>query len=275
MHRNLVNQIDKKSEIQADCDHCFGLCCVALPFGKSTDFAMNKEAGTPCSHLQADDRCSIHSKLREKGCKGCTVYECFGAGQKMTNYTYQGVHWREKKQTAEEMFLVFPVMQQLHEMMYYLLDALSREETASLHNQIQEYLSQTDQITFLNPLRLIQFDIPQHRSMINEVLVAASELVRATTGQQKKMKKRDYIGAKLKESNLMGMNLRGCLFIACDLQGADLRNADVIGADFRDADLRGANLTGSIFLTQVQVNSARGDKTTKLPEHLKIPSHWL
>ena len=55
---------------------------------------------------------------------------------------------------------------------------------------------------------------------------------------------------------------------------ADLRMTDLIGADFRDADLSGADLTGSIFLTQVQVNSAKGDAQTKLSHSLSPPMHW-
>ena len=50
--------------------------------------------------------------------------------------------------------------------------------------------------------------------------------------------------------------------------------ADLIGADFRDADLSGADLTGSIFLTQAQVNAAKGGADTKLPPALSRPAHW-
>lgn len=53
-----------------------------------------------------------------------------------------------------------------------------------------------------------------------------------------------------------------------------MRETDLIGADFRDADLSGADLNGSIFLTQAQVNAAKGDSTTKLPLALRIPDHW-
>jgi uncharacterized protein YjbI with pentapeptide repeats len=69
-------------------------------------------------------------------------------------------------------------------------------------------------------------------------------------------------------------NLRGAYLIGADLRGADLRQADLIGADLRDADLRGADLTGALFLTQSQVNAARGDQTTRLPVAVTRPSHW-
>jgi uncharacterized protein YjbI with pentapeptide repeats len=73
---------------------------------------------------------------------------------------------------------------------------------------------------------------------------------------------------------MRGANLRGAYLIAADLRGADLRSADLIGADFRDADIRGADLTESIFLTQSQLNAAKGDSNTKLPPSLSRPTHW-
>lgn len=50
--------------------------------------------------------------------------------------------------------------------------------------------------------------------------------------------------------------------------------ADLIGADFRDANINGANLERSIFLTQSQINSAKGDLKTKLPKRIVMPNHW-
>jgi hypothetical protein len=50
--------------------------------------------------------------------------------------------------------------------------------------------------------------------------------------------------------------------------------ADVIGADFRAADLGGADLTEILFLTQSQLNAARGDGHTRLPSPLVRPTHW-
>ncbi|MDD4239764.1 MAG: pentapeptide repeat-containing protein, partial [Desulfotomaculaceae bacterium] len=66
----------------------------------------------------------------------------------------------------------------------------------------------------------------------------------------------------------------GAYLIAADLRGVDLSGTDFIGADFRDADLRGADLTRSIFLTQAQLNAAKGDAGTRLPPALTRPTHW-
>lgn len=53
-----------------------------------------------------------------------------------------------------------------------------------------------------------------------------------------------------------------------------MRRCDVLGVDLRDADLSGADLDGALYLTQMQVNSARGDSRTVLPDGFERPSHW-
>jgi uncharacterized protein YjbI with pentapeptide repeats len=268
---------------KADCANCFGLCCVALPFAESADFAFTKDGGTPCHHLQQDFRCGIHQHLREKGFRGCTVYECFGAGQKVSQLTYKGIDWRNNPLAAVEMFRVLPVMQQLHEMLYYLDEALRLEETLPIHSGLCEALTGTERLTSLDAPALLALDIPAHRAAVNTLFKQTSELVRSSAShlpakQSKSTRKikitSDMMGAKLKGADLRGANLRGVFLIAADLRQADMRKADLIGADLRDADLSGADFTGSIFLTQAQVNSANGDSHTKLPPALTIPGHW-
>ncbi|PKG23474.1 pentapeptide repeat-containing protein [Niallia nealsonii] len=262
-------------EYHSDCTNCFGLCCVALPYAKSSDFAFSKDGGTPCSNLQTDNKCRIHTDLREKGFRGCTAYECFGAGQKVSQHIYSDKDWRDYPELSIEMFNVFPIVQQLHEMLYYLNQALTFSETKSIHVLLQNSLKKTEELTFLSPEEILALDIPAHRATVNEVLLQASELVRKTSKSTNKKKNRmDYLGANLKGADFRGMSLRGALLIAANLRGADLRKVDFIGADMRDADLSGANLTESIFLTQAQVNAAIGDRHTKLPKGLTLPSHW-
>lgn len=69
--------------------------------------------------------------------------------------------------------------------------------------------------------------------------------------------------------------MRGACLIAADLRGTDLSGADFIGADLRDADIRGTELTKSIFLTQAQLNVAKGDSSTKIPSSLTHPTGEL
>lgn len=46
-------------------------------------------------NLQSDYCCQIHSQLREKGFKGCTVYHCLGAGQAVSQVTFNGQSWQD------------------------------------------------------------------------------------------------------------------------------------------------------------------------------------
>ncbi|PLR95105.1 pentapeptide repeat-containing protein [Bacillus sp. T33-2] len=281
MPNQLINTDKSRNDLSADCENCFGLCCVSLPYAKSADFAFDKDGGIPCQNLQPDYRCGIHHDLRNKGFRGCAVYECFGAGQKVSQVTYDGIDWRDNPSLAKEMFDVFPIMQQLHEMLYYLNEAIGLEETQPVYSDLKAVIEETVFLTNLSPKSIISLNVPAHRVVVNELLMRTSELVRAHVPPKKnknhrnKISKRsDLIGANLRGADLRGADFRGTLLIAADLREADIRHADVIGADFRDADLSGANLTGSIFLTQAQVNSAEGDVSTKLPPHVRIPDHW-
>ncbi|KMM62526.1 hypothetical protein ACH95_05885 [Bacillus glycinifermentans] len=266
------------NEVRADCMNCFGLCCVALPYAKSADFAFDKDGGTPCRHLQSNFRCAIHEDLRNKGFRGCTAYDCFGAGQKVSQVTYEGKDWRNNPELAKEMFDVFPVMQQLHEMLWYLHEVLSIERAQSIHRDALAILDETERLTRQNKDFILQIDVSAHRRKVNGVLLRTSEIVRAKSPNKKHPKKIGrgsiLIGAKLRDFDLRGANLRGAVLIAADLRNSDLRMADLIGADFRDADLRGADLSESMFLTQAQVNAAKGDRHTKLPPTLRVPDHW-
>lgn len=174
---------------------------------------------------------------------------------------------------------MFPIVQQLHEMLCYLNQALDLEETQTIHNELQNVFDKTLSLTNLNPKDILNLDVPAHREIVNNLLLKTSELTRKDFIQSNKKGKirkgLDYLGANLKGADLRGANLRGALLIASNLMGADLRKVDFIGVDLRDADLSGADLTGCIFLTQAQVNSAKGNKHTKLPRYLKIPAHWL
>ncbi|MFD5779321.1 pentapeptide repeat-containing protein [Streptomyces sp. NPDC126933] len=264
-----------RGDLRADCANCFGLCCVALTFSVSADFPVDKDAGEPCRHLRTDFRCGIHRTLRPQGFQGCTVYDCFGAGQKVSQITFGGKDWRQAPETAERMFAVLPVMRQLQELLRYLTEALSLEPARPLHGEIRHALDETERLTRTDPDTLLALDVAAHRGGVNTLLLRTSELTRAQVrGKKKNRRGADLFGAKLKGADLRGADLRGAYLIAADLRGADLRLADLIGADFRDTDLRGADLTGSIFLTQAQVNAAKGDSATGLPASLSRPAHW-
>lgn len=260
--------------MQADCANCFGLCCVVLPFAVSADFAIDKAPGQACPNLRTDLRCGIHDQLRPRGFAGCAAYDCFGAGQRVSQVTFGGHDWQRAPQTAQQMFDVFPIMRQLHELLWYLSEALTLEGARPLHDELRRARDATEWLTQEHPLVLLELDVAVRRADVNALLLRASELVRAGVRDKKDQRGADLIGADLRGADLYGASLRGALLVGADLRGADLRLADLTGADLRGADLSGADLAGSIFLTHSQLTAAKGDRGTELPPSLTRPTNW-
>ncbi|WP_116248317.1 pentapeptide repeat-containing protein [Nocardiopsis sp. FIRDI 009] len=274
-HQDQQHTIGDHSHLRADCANCFGLCCVALPFTASADFAVDKDAGRPCANLREDFRCGVHSRLREEGFSGCTVFDCFGAGQRVSQGTFGGRDWRTHPGTARRVFDVFGVMRQLHELLWYLTEALTRPEARSLHEELRRVRDDVDRLSRGTAEDIVDLDVAAMRGEVGDLLSRTSALVRGgVPGRTEDHRGADLVGAGLRDADLAGATLRGAWLIAADLRRADLRRADLLGADLRDADLRGADLTGAVFLTQPQANAARGDAATRLPAALDRPSHW-
>jgi len=255
-------------ELQSDCSSCFGLCCVLLPFSASSGFGVDKPGGRPCLNLLDDDRCGIHSTLRADGWPGCTVFECFGAGQQVSQVTYSGVSWREQDNLAE-MGAVLSVMRQLHEMLVHL----SEVERRSPDPTAQATRAEIEALTGADPEPLLLFDLDDLHERVGSLLADASTRVRRDWPTAADRTRQDLAGRPLPGDH-RGSSFRGAMMIRTDLHDADLRDADLLGADLRDADLRGADLSTALFLTQLQVNGTVGDAATRLPPGLARPGHW-
>ena len=266
-------------ELVADCANCVGLCCVALAFDRSGDFAFSKDAGTECRNLDADYRCRIHPLLRAEGMKGCTVFDCHGAGQKVSQTTFGGASWRDSPGTADAMFAVFRVVRQLHEMLLYLR-AASRVESHR-RAEIDAMYETVNAHSRLPGDDILALDLDSIRQLVNPLLSAVSELVRsnavahrASPLPPKLHAGADLLGSDLARRDLRGADLRGALLIAADLSNADLRDCDLLAADLRDANLGGADVSSALFVTQMQLNAAQGDERTRIPSDTVRPSHW-
>jgi uncharacterized protein YjbI with pentapeptide repeats len=81
----------------------------------------------------------------------------------------------------------------------------------------------------------------------------------------------DLAGVNLRTLRLCGADLRGACLIAADLRGADLAAVDLLGADLRDARLEDADLSRALYLTQPQLNSARGSLGTRFARRARSP----
>jgi hypothetical protein len=272
MPRPLLPFADDRAHLRADCSRCAALCCVAPAFAASADFAIDKPAGTPCPNLRADDLCGIHDRLRDRGFPGCAVFDCFGAGQHVTQGTFGGRSWRESPELAGAMFAVLPVMRQLHEMLWYLSEAAAREEAAPLHPEVRSAAGRIEQLAGGRPEELVGLDAGAVRAEVGELLGRVSMQVRGTTAPDRRGA--DLMGRDLRRAPLGNAGLRGAYLIGADLRGVDLGTADLLGADLRAADVRGTDLSRCLFLTQPQATAALGDSSTRLPAVVVRPAHW-
>lgn len=136
-----------KENLKSDCESCSGLCCVALFCSRSDGFPADKEGGKPCQNLQKDFRCRIHAQLSEKKMRGCLAYDCFGAGQKVTREIYPNGSWSEKPSVASEEFQVFVHIFQLHQIEWYLLEAMSVCEDPFMASELETLLQETESMT--------------------------------------------------------------------------------------------------------------------------------
>ncbi|WP_406069276.1 pentapeptide repeat-containing protein [Micromonospora sp. NBC_01638] len=260
------------AQLRADCERCFGLCCVVPAFAASADFAIDKPAGQPCPNLRPDHRCGIHTELRQRGFPGCTVFDCFGAGQQVAQVTFGGRDWRDAPETLPAMAEAFAVLRPLHELLWYLTEAVALRPPADLLGELERARAETVALTEGDPTRLRTVDLAAHRDRINPLLSRASDAARAPGGADRRGA--HLLGVDLRRVDLRRANLRGALLVGADLRGADLSLADVTGADLRGADLRGADLRTTLFLHQTQLDAARGDARSGLPAALTRPPHW-
>jgi uncharacterized protein YjbI with pentapeptide repeats len=262
--------------LRPDCAHCSAWCCVATAFSRSADFAFDRSAGVPCRNLLADFGCAIHSTLRADGMKGCTTFDCFGAGQKVTQLTLGGSSWRDDPAHAGDMFAVFRAMRDLHELLWYLAVARHAAAAAALWSEIDDVAGRIEAATRQPVGTLASLDTLALNAQVTPLLDAVSELVRggATGSTGADLSRRDLAGADLRGSDLRRARLRGAILIAADLRGTDLRRADLLGADLRDARVDDADLSEALYVNQMQLNATHGNAATRMPWELLRPGHW-
>ena len=110
----------RTARLRADCARCCGLCCVASAFSAEQGFGFDKAAHTACRHLGADHCCAIHAELRVRGFPACAAFDCYGAGQWVTQQVFGGRSWRSSSEIASRMFSLYPIYRALHEFMALL-----------------------------------------------------------------------------------------------------------------------------------------------------------
>ena len=255
-----------------DCARCVGLCCVALTFTRSPDFARDKPAGVPCPNLDADFRCRVHATLREVGYSGCDAYSCFGAGPRLTE-AFAGGDWRSQPETAARVFAGFPRTRQLHELLWHVRAALAAPLDGALTGGLADAAERIEGVLRAQPSGIAAPARDRLRELTTTLLRRASAQLRGpATGVD--LSGADLMGADLRHTDLSRASLRGALLLGADLRGVVLDRTDLTGADLRRVRLDDADLGRALFVTESQLRAARGSVTTVLPPGTARPSSW-
>lgn len=264
----------KLKDLKVDCSKCSGLCCTALFFSKIDGFPENKVAGKPCTKLKNDYKCTIHHELEKRNMKGCIGYDCFGAGQHVTQYIYKGETWQTSKELSEEMFNVFVIIFQLYQIRYFLEEAILVIPAKELWSDIENFINENKTICNSTPQSIINFDIEGYRNRVNIILRQVSASILKCFKNSDNRKLTDFLGRSFKNRDMSGLDLSMKLLIATNFDNCTFHGTIFLGADTRDTDFSNADLREAVFLSQGQINSAKGNKNTKLPYHLDYPVTW-
>lgn len=260
-----------------DCTKCCGLCCVALYFSRAEGFPKDKDAGIPCGHLQRDYQCTIHGGLSERGLKGCMAYDCFGAGQRVTGSLTVLPDWETiPPKEAGKIFDSFLAVMQIHQVLWYLTAASTLHLQKPIKDQISMLIKQGNQLAGQPGLTPANGEIAAFRETSNGLLkkICAGLTDRYSAHGASRSRQKNHMGKNYRQKNLTRMDFSMGLLIAADLEQADLTGANFLGADMRDANIRNTDLSQSLFLTQIQVNGAKGNQHTILPPYLSKPASW-
>ncbi|GAA0781205.1 hypothetical protein E1180_20685 [Roseibium denhamense] len=109
-----------RPSLDPDCASCAALCCVVFAFDRSESFAYDKGAGEVCKNLAPDNTCKIFEKRSALGYQGCITYNCYGAGQRVTQEVFNGRSWRDDKALLTPMGEALSVLRRIHEQLMLL-----------------------------------------------------------------------------------------------------------------------------------------------------------
>lgn len=267
--------LEALQKMQIDCGACSGICCAALYYAKSEGFPCDKAPGEACRYLAKDFKCQIHDALGKKHLKGCMAYDCFGAGQFVMETFYKNTNWRKNPAIKDQLFETFLKVEQLFQMKNYLLQTAAMAPASALRGEVEGLLKENEALTLKAPTLSGYEAIEAHRDEVNKCIQKAADAVHYALHQKpRKITPGQYLGKNFKCADLTGKDFTVSLLIAANLEGCKLVGANFLGADMRDTNIKNTDLSESLYLSQGQINAAKGNRATKLPSWLNRPISW-
>lgn len=187
-------------------------------------------------------------------------------------------------------------------------DVLPSMDVVAAINAIQSLRpADSDRRIALDGVNFADTRIPEidlHSASLNEGVFTNADMRRANLSNSlllnANLEAANLEGAKLSNSAISNSNLKAAIFLGSDLERATLQESDLSGASLSACYMRGANMERSVFagtrfigtildganvrgadfstsefLTQPQIDTAVGDRDTRLPPTLQRPQHWI
>ena len=133
----------------------------------------------------------------------------------------------------------------------------------------------------LSRAKLVQ--LSGYRAKFTKAKLAGADLTKAELARAVFVDA-DFTGANLSKAEMQRASLEGAVLSGVNLTGADLARANLVktqvagaqlaGARIYRARIEGVDFSAALGLTQVQIDTACGDKKTLLPKGLKTPAAW-
>ncbi|HEY5410637.1 MAG TPA: hypothetical protein VIJ94_07910 [Caulobacteraceae bacterium] len=108
-------------------------------FDCSDEFAIDKPACTACPNLDGADLCRIHDRLEPAGFKGCVLYDCLGAGQRVVQEVFAGASWRQDPSLLPAMGRALVALRGVHELIQLLQEAAKAPLTDGERLQLEAF----------------------------------------------------------------------------------------------------------------------------------------
>ncbi|RXI51856.1 hypothetical protein DP131_13935 [Clostridium tetani] len=206
--------------------------------------------------------------------KGCIGYDCFGAGQYVTQNIYKGETWRTSQKQAKEIFDIFVIIFQLYQIRYFLEESKIVIPAKELWSDIQDLINENEDLCNSTRQSILDIDIESYRSKVNIILKQICDYIMRCSKRSDNKGVREFLGRNFKKRDMSGLDLSMKLLIATNFDGCIFDGTVFLGADTRDTNFSNADLREAVFLTQGQINSSKGNRNTKLPKHLDYPVTW-
>ena len=205
--------------------------------------------------------------------RGCIGYDCFGAGPFLTEQIYHGVTWKAQPEKTSEICDGYTLVYRLFQLRFFLYESKKLSSSEPLLPEIYQLLQENDSICRLPVNEMLRYPIDAYHDKVNGILKQSCAELKKHFKAPSNIRK-NLLNQNLKGKDLSGADLNMKLLIGSNFQNCRFTGTTFIGADTRDANFDGADLREAVFLSQGQVNAAKGSRRTKLPKHLQYPATW-